>query len=352
VDRFRATASKARQAQSRLKAIEKMDIVDAVIAERVTAFRFPDPEELPPPLITLDYVDVGYEKHTPILKKLNLRIDMDDRIALLGANGNGKSTLVKLLSDRLKPLAGEVLRSGQIRIGYFAQHQTDELDVTQTPYEVMFSAMVDKPEPKVRALLGQFGFDRHKADTKVELLSGGEKSRLLLCLMSHSAPHIMLLDEPANHLDMDSREALIQALNNYNGAIILVSHDPHLVECVADRLWLVADGNCKNFDGDLEEYKHLVMRQRRKERSDARNAGKVKKTDDNNGGNKEVKKLEKAVEEITQKRDQLENEIAVLVQDGKGHQLKDMNILLKQLNEQLEAAETAWLDAQEKLEAS
>lgn len=223
VERFRAKASKARQAQSRLKAIEKMDIVDAVIAERVTAFTFPEPDELPSPIITLDNVDVGYEKGSPVLRNLNLRIDMDDRIALLGANGNGKSTLVKLLSGRLSTMAGEMYKSGKLRIGYFAQHQTEELDINHTPYELMQEAMKDKHESKVRAAIGKFGFDKHKADTRVAELSGGEKARLLFCLMSFNAPHIMLLDEPTNHLDIDAREALMQALNNYNGAVILVS---------------------------------------------------------------------------------------------------------------------------------
>ena len=355
VDRFRATASKARQAQSRLKAIEKMDIVDAVMAERVTAFEFPEPDQMSSPMITLENVAVGYEVNKPVLKKLNLRIDQDDRIALLGANGNGKSTLVKLLSGRLAPLSGVVNRPGKMRVGYFAQHQTDELDVTKTPAELMAEIMVDKPESKVRASLGRFGFDRHKADTRVEELSGGEKSRLLLCIMSYEAPHIMLLDEPTNHLDIDAREALIQALNNYNGAVILVSHDPHLVECVADRLWLVADGDCKNYDGDLEEYKNLVMRQRRKERSEAKNAGKKSEETPKNANSelvKEAAKIEKKVEDLTKQRDTLENEVAVYLNKGGGHQLKDMNILLAKISKELEEAEAEWIDVQVRLEAA
>ena len=266
VDRFRASAAKARQAQSRLKLIEKMDIVDAVMAERVTAFTFPDPEELAPPLITLDNIDAGYTPGQPILRKLNLRIDMDDRIALLGANGNGKSTLVKLLSGALAPMKGKLQKSGKLRIGYFAQHQTDELDISLTPYETMQEKMPGKPEPKVRATLGRFGFDRQKSDTAVADLSGGEKARLLFCLMSFDAPHIMLLDEPTNHLDMDAREALMQAINNYSGAVVLVSHDPHLVEHVADRLWLVEDGTVRPYDDDLETYRNRVISRRKKDR--------------------------------------------------------------------------------------
>jgi len=263
VDRFRATASKARQAQSRLKAIEKMDIVDAVIAERVTAFTFPEPKEMKPPMIRLEDVDAGYIEHKPVLRRLNLTINPNDRIALLGANGNGKSTLVKILSDRLKVMAGKIYRSSQLKIGYFAQFQTDELDIDLTPFETLRAAMNEPSEVKVRAMLSRFGFDKHKADTKVGGLSGGEKARLLFCLMSYDAPHIMLLDEPTNHLDIDAREALMQALNNYTGAVILVSHDTHLVECVADQLWLVADGKCTVYDDDLDAYRKLVIRQRR-----------------------------------------------------------------------------------------
>lgn len=279
IDRFGATASKARQAQSRMKAIAKMDIVDAVMADRVTAFEFPEPDEQKSPMLVLEHVEVGYEPGKPVLKRLDLRIDADDRIALLGANGNGKSTLVKLLSGRLPQLTGKIHKSSKLRVGYFAQFQTDELDVTLTPFEVMREAMPKgTPESKIRAALSKFGFDKHKADTVVGDLSGGEKARLLFCLMSFDAPHIMLLDEPTNHLDMDAREALTQALNNYKGAVILVSHDPHLVDSVVDRLWLVADGTCKPYNGDLEDYRKLVVAQRKKEREDTKKEAKKKKT--------------------------------------------------------------------------
>ncbi len=279
IDRFGATASKARQAQSRLKAIQKMDIVDAVMADRVTAFEFPEPDQQKSPMLVLEHVEVGYEVGKPVLKRLDLRIDADDRIALLGANGNGKSTLVKLLSGRLQPLSGQIHKSSKLRVGYFAQFQTDELDVLQTPFEVMKDAMPKgTAESKIRAALSKFGFDKHKADTVVGDLSGGEKARLLFCLMSFDAPHIMLLDEPTNHLDMDAREALMQALNNYKGAVILVSHDPHLVDSVVDRLWLVADGTCKPYNDDLEAYRKLVVAQRKKEREETKKEARKKKT--------------------------------------------------------------------------
>lgn len=356
VDRFRAKASKAAQAQSRLKAIEKMDIVDAVIAERVTAFKFPEPEELASPLITLDRVNVGYAKDKPVLRNLDLRIDQDDRIALLGANGNGKSTLVKLLSGRLAQLDGDITKPGKLRVGYFAQHQTEEMDSNQTPYQLMKAAMKETPEHKVRASLGKFGFDKAKADTRVAELSGGEKARLLFCLMSYDAPHIMLLDEPTNHLDIDAREALMQALNNYNGAVILVSHDPHLVEVVADRLWLVADGTCKPYEDDLEAYRNLIVRQRRKEREEARGGGAAKQEAKKEKGKASAQeKAAKAAEEkwnkLSAQKQTLENDIAVASENGKSKELKSMNIAYAKLTKECDAAEEEWLKLQVELEA-
>lgn len=347
IDRFGATASKARQAQSRLKAIQKMDIVDAVMAERVTAFSFPDPTELRSPLITLDDVDAGYEPGKPILKRLNLRIDMDDRIALLGANGNGKSTLVKLLSGRLPQLAGDVNKSGKLKVGYFAQFQTDELEVDITPYQTMQAVMKTAPEPKVRAALGQFGFDKDKADTKVGELSGGEKARLLFCLMGYDAPHIMLLDEPTNHLDMDAREALMQALNNYTGAVILVSHDPHLVETVADRLWLVADGTCVPFEDDLEAYRNLVVQQRRREREGSRQEARASKKDKKSGGSnaeKQAAKLEEALALLTERKNALENELAEVSALGDAGQLKRLNQTYAKVQKEHAEAEKSFED--------
>jgi len=344
VDRFGATASKARQAQSRLKAIQKMDIVDAVMADRVTAFEFPEPQELRSPLITLDHIDAGYEPGKPILKKLNLRIDMDDRIALLGANGNGKSTLVKLLSGRLPELAGDIVKSGKLKVGYFAQFQTDELDVTKTPYHIMQDVMIGMHESRVRAALGRFGFDKDKADTLVGSCSGGEKARLLFCLMSYDAPHILLLDEPTNHLDIDAREALTQAINNYTGAVILVSHDPHLVENVCDRLWLVADGTCVPYEGDLEDYRKLIVAQRKREREGAKLESRRNKNDKKSGGSsteKQTTKLEEAVRTLNEKKDEMENALAVASTSGDASQLVRLNKSYSQLQKELEDAEKA-----------
>src|SRR5215470_10505832 len=259
VDRFRYKASKARQAQSRLKAIEKMKPIAVAAEERGVEFDFPEPQELPPPLLTLDHVAVGYEPGRPILKKLDLRLDPDDRIALLGANGNGKSTFVKLLAGRLEPMEGNVRQSSKIRIGYFAQHQTEELDVDATALILMERAAPNLIPEKRRAHLGRFNFGADKINTKVGSLSGGEKARLLLALMSWSAPNILLMDEPTNHLDVDSRQALVQAINDFAGAVVLISHDPHLIELCADRLWLVKDGTVRGFDGDLDDYRQLLL---------------------------------------------------------------------------------------------
>lgn len=270
VDRFKAQASKASQAQSRVKALERMDIVDAVIADRAVHFKFPNPKEIASPLISINKADIGYTQGHPILKKVYESIDNDDRIALLGANGNGKSTLIKLIAGKLKEMGGEVSRNQKLRIGYFSQHQTEELDVESTPYQEMMSLMrqsnPDVTEPKVRAKLGAFGFSKELADNKIKSLSGGEKARLLFAIMSFDAPHLLLLDEPTNHLDIDAREALVQALNNYEGAIVIVSHDPNMVERVADRLWVVRDGECRHFDGDLEDYRNYTIQARSEER--------------------------------------------------------------------------------------
>ncbi len=265
IDRFRYKASKARQAQSRLKALEKMEPIVAVVEEHTPPFNFPSPEPLSPPLLALDRAVAGYGDHV-VLRGLDLRIDMDDRIALLGANGNGKSTLVKLLAGRLQPLAGSIRRSSKLRVGYFAQHQAEELDLTATPLQEAQRRMPLATEEKVRAQLGRFGFGEVRATTPIGSLSGGEKARLLFALMTRDAPHILLLDEPTNHLDIDARQALIQAINAYEGAVVLISHDPNLVELTADRLWLVKDGTVRTFDGDLDDYRRLLGEQRRAER--------------------------------------------------------------------------------------
>jgi ATP-binding cassette, subfamily F, member 3 len=258
VDRFRYKESKARQAQSKLKALQKLTPIVIPDDERIAPIVLPKAEPLSPPILAFDGVSCGYGDLT-VLSRLNLRIDHDDRIALLGKNGNGKSTFAKLITQRLAPQGGTVTRSPKLKTGYFAQHQTDELDPEGTPRDHMAELMPGKLEREVRARLGFFGFGADKADTKVGLLSGGEKARLLLSLAAFHAPQLIVLDEPTNHLDIEAREALITAINDYEGAIILISHDRTLVETCAERLWLVADGKVTPFEGDLDDYEAYVL---------------------------------------------------------------------------------------------
>ncbi|MCD2181183.1 ABC-F family ATP-binding cassette domain-containing protein [Rhizobium sp. GN54] len=260
IDRFKAKATKARQAQSRVKALERMGTVAAVIEDHVQGFTFPEPEKQPAsPIVSISGGAVGYAPGQPILKRMNLRIDNDDRIALLGSNGNGKSTFAKFISGRLKADSGEVKTAPGLKIGFFAQHQLDDLVPTQSAVEHVRRLMADAPEAKVRARVAQMGLATEKMDTPAKDLSGGEKARLLMGLAAFDAPNLLILDEPTNHLDIDSRRALIEALNDYQGAVILISHDRHLIEATVDRLWLVKDGTVTNFDGDLDEYRTLIV---------------------------------------------------------------------------------------------
>ncbi|WP_458756215.1 ABC-F family ATP-binding cassette domain-containing protein [Afipia sp. TerB] len=267
VDRFKAKASKARQAQSRVKMLERMKPVTALVTQDVREITFPEPEKsLSPPIIALDNVSVGYDPAKPVLNRVTLRIDNDDRIALLGANGNGKSTLVKLLAGKLAPFSGKIVRADKLSVGYFAQHQTDELDLDGSPYTHLRRLMPDAPESKVRGRVGAIGFSGKAGDTTVRSLSGGEKARLLLGLATFHAPNMIILDEPTNHLDIDSRAALAEAINDYPGAIIMVSHDRYLIDACADRLWVVADRAVTPYDGDLDDYRRSILTARPDER--------------------------------------------------------------------------------------
>jgi len=263
IARFKAKASKAAQAQSRVKALARMKPIVAQVEERVVPFNFPKAEKpLASPLLRLEDVAVGYEPDKPVLSRLNLRIDNDDRIALLGQNGNGKSTFAKLLVGKLDPMAGRVIKAHRLEVGYFAQHQLDELVPSKTPYDYITELMPDATEAQRRTRLGGYGFGIEKADTRCSNLSGGEKARLLFMLTAFHGPHLLILDEPTNHLDVDSREALMQALNEFEGAVILISHDRHLVEASADRLWIVRDGTVTPFDGDMDDYRQLLLAER------------------------------------------------------------------------------------------
>jgi ATP-binding cassette, subfamily F, member 3 len=259
VDRFRAKASKARQAQSRVKRLAKLEPIAAIVEDETLAFRLPGPERpLSPPLIAMAGVSAGYGDRI-VLERLDLTLLPDDRIALLGPNGNGKSTFCRLIGGRLAPIAGEMKRPGKLRAAYFAQHQVEELNLRATPFEHARRLMPDEPEARVRARCAGFGFPGAKADTPVAALSGGEKARLLMGLAAFEGPHLLILDEPTNHLDIDSRAALMEAINDYEGAVVLVSHDRFLIEACADRLWLVSNGTVRPFDGDLDDYRRLVL---------------------------------------------------------------------------------------------
>lgn len=263
IDRFKAKATKARQAQSRIKVLEKMQPIAAEVDQRVAPFHLPNPERrLASPLIRFEDAAVGYTDAKPVLTRINLRLDQDDRIALLGQNGNGKSTFAKLVSGKLGLITGQRFADSRVSVGYFAQHQLDELNPLRTPYETIVGLMPDATEAQRRARLGAIGFGADKADTRCQHLSGGEKARLLLAIAAFHGPHILILDEPTNHLDIDSREALIHALSEYEGAVILISHDRHLVEATAERLWIVKGGTVAPYDGDMESYRADLLAER------------------------------------------------------------------------------------------
>jgi ATP-binding cassette subfamily F protein 3 len=260
VDRFKAKASKARQAQSRVKMLERMKPVTALVTQDVREITFPEPEKLlSPPIIAVDDVSVGYDAAKPVLNRVTLRIDTDDRIALLGSNGNGKSTLVKLLAGKLQPFSGRITRAEKLSVGYFAQHQVDELNLDGSPYDHVRRLMPDAPESKVRGRVGAIGFSGKAGDTLVRSLSGGEKARLLLGLATFFGPNMIILDEPTNHLDIDSRAALADDINEFPRAVIMVSHDRYLIEACADQLWVVANKTVTTYDGDLDDYRRMVL---------------------------------------------------------------------------------------------
>ncbi|MGA7714223.1 MAG: ABC-F family ATP-binding cassette domain-containing protein [Rhizomicrobium sp.] len=259
VDRFKAKASKATQAQSRVKMLEKMQTIEIPVDEHTVPIRLPKAQPASPPLITMDRASVGYEPGKAILSNLALRFDNDDRIALLGKNGNGKSTLAKLLAGKLEPMGGEFVRAKKLVPGYFAQHQLEELDGSRTPIETLGDLRPKLTMQELRNQLGGFGFSADKAQTRVVNLSGGERARLMLALATLDKPNMLILDEPTNHLDIDARSELLSALNDFDGAVVLVSHDRRLIEATADRLLLVANGHVVPFDGDLDDYRRFLL---------------------------------------------------------------------------------------------
>ncbi|WP_020175731.1 ABC-F family ATP-binding cassette domain-containing protein [Methyloferula stellata] len=367
VDRFRAKATKAAQAQSRLKMLAKMEPVSAIVDGQVLPFHLPSPQKpLSPPIIALDDASTGYGE-VPILKRLNLSIADDDRIGLLGSNGNGKSTFAKLVGGRLDVMGGSLKKSSKMEVGFFAQHQVDDLDEKSTPYQCVAELMREQPESKIRGKCAQLGFPNVKADTKVALLSGGEKARLLMGLASFHGPHLLILDEPTNHLDIDSRAALIEAINDYQGAIILVSHDRHLLDSCADRLWLVEGGTVKPYDGDMDDYKKYVLDRAGGNTSPRKRAEEKSRNEDKAAGEKPAALTPKAAmplkKRIAAAEDKMKKFQDLLARVDK--MLADPNAFVrdpakaKQLSQQrgdleraLTAAEEEWLMLTSELEAS
>ncbi|MCW2338916.1 ATP-binding cassette subfamily F protein 3 [Sphingobium sp. B2D3A] len=362
VARNSARASTAKQAQSRAKALAKMQPIAAALEDPSLSFDFPDPEALRPPLITLDMASVGYNE-TPILQRLNLRIDPDDRIALLGKNGNGKTTLARLLAAQLPAMEGAMNASGKMNVGYFTQYQVEELDTEDTPLEHMTRQMKGATPGAVRAQLGRFGFSGIRATQKVGSLSGGERARLALALITRHAPHLLILDEPTNHLDVDSREALVQALNSYSGAVVIVSHDRHMIELVADRLVLVDSGLAQPFDGSLEDYTDFVLG--RGASAPAKESGSKNDRKADRRANAQarerykalqaaVKKTEKALADLTAERSRID--LALFDPAKAGPQEKDrtMSELMQRrakLDGAIEQAEQSWMEASEALDS-
>ena len=351
VDRFKAKASKAVQAQSRVKMLEKMTPITAPEEARKQVFTFPAPEELSPPIINMDNAAVGYGGPA-ILRKLSLRIDQDDRIALLGRNGEGKSTLSKLLAGKLITMEGQMTQSSKLRIGYFAQHQVDELHIDETPLQHIQRLRPAEGQPRLRARLAGFGLLADQAETAVGRLSGGQKARLSLLLATIDAPHLLILDEPTNHLDMESREALVEALIEYTGAVILVSHDMHLLGLVADRLWLVKGGAVVPYEEDLETYRRQLLAG--DEEPKAKPVEKPKKVsrEDLSLLRAEVRKCEERLDKLNEMRDRLAKKLAdpALYEPGRGTEAETWQKKYAEVMGALDKAEAMWLRAQEKLE--
>lgn len=355
VDRFRYKADKAKQAQSRLKMIAKLEPITRPQEAALRRFSFPEPEELSPPIVRVENGTVGYED-TAILSRLDLRIDQDDRVALLGQNGEGKSTLSKLISGRLNPMAGRVVTSNKLRIGYFAQHQMDELFVDETPLDHIRRLRPEKTPAQLRAILGGFGIGAEQADTEVGRLSGGQKARLSLLLATIDAPHLLILDEPTNHLDIESREALVEALTAYSGAVVLVSHDMHLLSLVADRLWLVKGGRVTPYEDDLDTYRSQLLSGDKPTTKVPSDKPKVKKAsrDEILALRADVRKCENRLEKLMEMHEKLSAKLSdpELYSDKNIADLEVWNKKFAEVEEAMSRAETLWVTAQENLDTA
>ncbi|MGU3316114.1 ABC-F family ATP-binding cassette domain-containing protein [Sphingomonas sp. M6A6_1c] len=359
VARNSARASTAKQAQSRQKMLAKMQPIAELANDPSLSFDFPDPSELRPPLITLDMASVGYAE-TPILKRLNMRLDPDDRVALLGRNGNGKTTLARLLAAQLTPMDGDMNASGKMKVGYFTQYQVEELDADDTPLEHMTRIMRGASPAAVRAQLGRFGFSGDKAVGKVGKMSGGEKARLALALITRDAPHLLILDEPTNHLDVDAREALVQALNAYTGAVVLVSHDRHMLEMTADRLVLVDNGTAREFDGTLDDYIAFVLAgdkqpEQKGKSGTKKEKGKPLDRDADKARRKAIRDREAEIAKLTTDRNAIDRAMFDPKTAEPRYAKLAMGELMKRradVQAQIETAEAAWLEATEALETA
>jgi ATP-binding cassette subfamily F protein 3 len=337
-----------------------MPQIESIVEDKATRFSFPEPNKLAPPMLSLDGVDIGYDGKA-VLTGVSLRVDMEDRIALLGTNGNGKSTLAKLLAGRLAPMKGRQFRTGNLRVGYFAQHQEEDLTPGETPYEHLARALPKATPPQVRAQAARFGLDADRVNTKVSALSGGERARLLLALATRDAPHLLILDEPTNHLDIDARDALVKALAEFEGAVLLISHDPYLVDLVADRLLLVAGGKVTALEGDLESYAASVTEGSASNGGGSRdNSRKTNKQEKAEARSKTaplrqaVKDAELRIAKLAAEKALLEKKLADpgIYSQGKAKDLAYINQRIAAIRRETEAAERDWLAAEAALEAA
>jgi len=367
VDRFKAKASKARQAQSRMKMLAKLAMVEVPPDEYVAPIHIPEATQASPPLVTMDRASVGYEPGKPILTNLSFRFDPEDRVALLGKNGNGKSTMAKLLAGKLQAMSGEFTPARKLVVGYFAQHQAEELDTSVTPILTLQRLRPKLTVEQVRNQLGGFGFAQDKQNTLVGQLSGGERARLMLALATLDKPNLLILDEPTNHLDIDARNELLTALNDFDGAVILVSHDRRLIEATADRLLLVADGHVTPFEGDLDDYRRFLLTgdnapTRRVENNNAVDA-KASKEDSRRSAAEKRHNLKPLKDKVTAAEHQIATLNAELAKLDKAlsdpllfskDPAKAASVSKKRADAQrkLEAAEKAWLSASEAYESA
>ncbi|MDF1767406.1 ABC-F family ATP-binding cassette domain-containing protein [Maricaulis sp.] len=364
VDRFKAKASKAKQAQSRVKRLEKMQIVATQVEDPVAPFNFPSPQRrMAPPIVRMVNLQAGYAPGKPVLRDVTLNIDTEDRIGILGRNGAGKSTMAKLLCDRLAPLEGHLRKHKKMQIAYFAQHQIDSLSPDMSAYQHIIELMPDATEAQRRSRLATFGLPGDRQETPADTLSGGEKARLLFNLITFEGPHLLILDEPTNHLDMDSRAALIQAINEYEGAVVLISHDRHLIESCVDRLWVVGDGTVKPYDEDIETYRQSLLGRSAKDGPKKKTVATDEKSVARRSAADQRKALKPLRDEIARwdrEADRLRGIIDVIDKGLAAPGLyqkdpktaTDLQIKRAKAVELLDTAEMSWLEAEEKLEAA